>query len=373
MTIQILLSSDKKRISVAPGATVELNVTVENLTTLLEQVTVRLEGIDSQWVQVIPQVLPVFAQSRATARVIVGPPQDPSRSTAGIWPLRICATAHEHPGQEGTAEAELEIQLVGSYRLQVAKASGNENQAIYPIQVSNEANAPLTLGFSSADAAGAVWCKFDPFRLSVPAGGEATGSATVKPKRAGSETPVVDIEITAQGEYAIRGAAPIAAPALCAGARFPPVGMPARSLMLSLKTLEAVAGEARFQVQVKNPASEPLAVRLSAAGQENDLDFRLQPAELSLAGRGEASATLGIRPRVQAPQGQTLSRHFTVTAQPIKGGQSPVSAEGICDLAGQQAARPLPWPLIGCAVLLVLLILAGCLLALVRILHSGSM
>jgi hypothetical protein len=92
-TAVILLSADKRRVSVAPGATVELNVTVENLSALLEQVTVSIAGIDPQWVQVVPQVLPVFAQSQATARVIISAPRDPARALAGIWPLEIRARA----------------------------------------------------------------------------------------------------------------------------------------------------------------------------------------------------------------------------------------------------------------------------------------
>ncbi len=77
---------------VAPGATGELTVTVQNLTNLLDQVELRVEGIDPEWVQVVPPILPVFAQGQAKARVLVSPPLDPARVLAGAYRFRVVAT-----------------------------------------------------------------------------------------------------------------------------------------------------------------------------------------------------------------------------------------------------------------------------------------
>ena len=77
MPSQTLLSVDRERVSVAPGASVELAVRVQNLTSLLDQVALHLEGIDPAWVQVIPPYLAVFAQGEASARAIIHPPRDP--------------------------------------------------------------------------------------------------------------------------------------------------------------------------------------------------------------------------------------------------------------------------------------------------------
>ena len=74
MSNSILLSVDKKRVSVAPGASVEFAVTAQNLTTLLDQVALRVEGLNADWTQIVPPYLPVFGQGQATARVIVPRP-----------------------------------------------------------------------------------------------------------------------------------------------------------------------------------------------------------------------------------------------------------------------------------------------------------
>ena len=62
MAQQIMLSTDKNRVTVAPGAKTELCVTIQNLTTLVDDVSVSVAGVDQSWVQVVPPHVPIFAQ-----------------------------------------------------------------------------------------------------------------------------------------------------------------------------------------------------------------------------------------------------------------------------------------------------------------------
>src|SRR5207247_10828837 len=74
MSAPILLSTEPKRVSLAPGANAELSVHVQNLTSLVDQIALRVEGVAPNWVQLIPPYLPVFAQGNASARVVIPPP-----------------------------------------------------------------------------------------------------------------------------------------------------------------------------------------------------------------------------------------------------------------------------------------------------------
>src|SRR4051812_19953781 len=96
MASSILLSIDRDRISVAPGASVEFAVKVQNLTTLLDQVAIRVDGVDPAWVQVVPPYLPVFAQGTASARVIVSPSAAPALSPAGLYKVWIHGKPQEN-------------------------------------------------------------------------------------------------------------------------------------------------------------------------------------------------------------------------------------------------------------------------------------
>src|SRR5262245_14600302 len=122
MASSILLSVDRDRISVAPGASVEFVVKVQNLTTLLDQVAIRVDGVDPTGIQVVPPFLPVFAQGTASARVIVPPPASPAQSPAGRYKLWVHGKPQESNGEEGQGSLELEVQLIGDYQAHFAGA-----------------------------------------------------------------------------------------------------------------------------------------------------------------------------------------------------------------------------------------------------------
>ena len=295
MARQMLISLDKTRIAVAPGASVELAVTIQNLTALLDQVAVRLEGIDPGWVQVVPPVLPVFAQNRATTRVIIRPPRDPSRAVAGIWPLQVHATSQEHPDEKAEAEAELEIQFVGDYRLRLDRAIMRDDlEASYPLGVENNANAPLNLRLAGDDAAFGLWYKFNPFQVTAPPGGETVGTVAVRSKRGGKEIPAADFRISSQGEYVIKGGSLVAAPPQQIVGRFgaasPAVPqevvgefVAAPAISISLRAVVgAESGEGSFEVHIANPGPDPIHVQLSASDEGNRLEYKFQSVPVAI-------------------------------------------------------------------------------------------
>jgi|DewCreStandDraft_5_1066085.scaffolds.fasta_scaffold00565_2 uncharacterized membrane protein len=360
MGLQIPLSVDKTRVSVAPGASVEFGVTAQNLTTLLDQVTLRVEGVDPAWVEVIPRDLPVFAQGQATARVILRPPRDPATSLAGLYPLRIQAISQINPDAQGETATELEIQLVGDYRLlfERREVSGVE-EGSYPFKVQNSANAPLQVRFSGADGEDALWYKFDPLHLAVPAGGEASALLTVRAKRPASDRRLIAFSVSAQGDYALKGSpTPVAAPARQITAQF--IQGPLPRLLLSLRALTSAEGrEATYDIRVGNPGQAPLTVQLSAADETGGLEFELEPSQLALAAQSEGQARLVVRPKGQPPPGE---RAFRVTAVPVKGEAQPAVAEGrffIPAPVAVETRRPtVPvWVIVGGLLLVVLVVL----------------
>jgi hypothetical protein len=78
---------------------------------------------------------------------------------------------------------------------------------------------------------------------------------------------------------------------------------------------------------------------------------------------------ISVRSRREARPGETISKRFRVTAQPLVGELAPVSADGMCTLAAAPAKQSLLWPLVGCAVVLLFLVLAALLLVAVRVLY----
>jgi hypothetical protein len=359
MPNQILLSVDKKRLSVAPGASVELAVSVQNLTTLVDQVAVRLEGIDPAWVQVIPQYLPVFAQGQATARVMIQPPRDPAQALAGVYPLRVRGTSQEYPGLEGEAAADLEVQLVGDYRFWLEKAeTSGEQEALFPLKVQNSANAPLRLQFKGSDGAEALWYKFDPFQLLVSPGGAASATATIRVKHAAAAERTVVFSLTAQGEFGLGDGAAVAAAILKISGQFVQSAPTQLAILIQPPQAEA-ADRADYQVRIRNPGLAPVTVQLSGADRDNSLDFVLQPAQVVLPPQGEVSAILSVRVKTGLTPGARQTRVLSVTALPVNDGPPSVSAEANFVQVGTvpaPVAKPFPWWMLVSALIALCLI-----------------
>jgi len=342
MASQILLSVDQPRLSVAPGARTELAVTVQNLTTLLDQVALRVEGIDPSWVQVIPPNLPVFAQGSSQAQVIISPPRAPAQAVAGIYPLRVVGKAQENAGEEGQAATELEVQLVGDYRL--ALDSGETDgmqQTVYSLRVQNDANAPLQLRFTGHDDAEALWYKFDPFQLNVPPGGQASASLTARAKELSSTPRALPFAAGTQGEYVLQGGPRTAAPAHQVAAQFVQ-GRPPR-LKIALRQTHAEPTRAEYEVQLTNPGPAALPVTLSAADERGALQIQIEPAQVSLAPGGAGTARLTVRPPLPTLPAVRTVTPFRVTAQPGNAGMSAESADAAFVQAGAPAQPAFPW------------------------------
>lgn len=348
MTSSINFSVNNSRVSAAPGASSELAVTVQNLTTLLDQVEIVLKGIDASWVQVIPPQVPVFAQGEASARVIVTPPNDMAASVAGVYPIQVTGVSHENPGQEGQTAAELEVQLVGDYQLRVeggGPAGGQE--ASYPIAVKNGANAPLQVRFSGSDPGSALWYKFEPFQLLVPAGGDGAAKLTARAKSGPPGNRGVTFTLAAQGEYLLKGGSQTGAPAHQLSGQFAVAAPSPLSLTLrAVSTKDNSAGA--FQVIVGNPNSAPITVRLTGEAKNAGLSLEFAPPELLLAAQGSGRSMLVVHPTIPGTGGSVQ-----VSAQPVDGNIPPVSAEATWTPAAVPAG---PTPMSLWLILLIILL-----------------
>lgn len=327
MTSLINFSVNNPRLSVAPGASVEMGVTVQNLTTLLDQVAVRLTGVDPTWVQVIPPQVPIFSQSEASARVVISPPNDMAASAAGIYTIQVSGASQENPGQEGQTTTELEIQLVGDYQLRVDGSSTTGGPgAGYPIVVMNASNASLQISFSGSDAGNALWYKFEPFELTVPPGSNGTATLTVRPKSTSTDTRNVTFNLATQGKYVLKGGSQSEAPKHQLAGQFNKAAPSA--LTLSLRPAPAKdKSSGVFEIRVGNPNLSPVAIRLEGKSNSGNLIFEFAPADLTLAAQNSNRSMLVVRPTsastIMAPGGEP----FRVSAVLVSGDALPVSAD----------------------------------------------
>ena len=352
MSASILLNADPKRVSVAPGASAEFSVQVQNLTSLVDQIALRVEGVDPNWVQLIPPYLPVFAQGTASARVVISPPADPARAVAGLYALHVTGTSQENGG-EGTLDAELEVQLTGDYQLRVERGQPSSVQeAAYPVYVQNGSNAALAVRLAGSDKSDALWYKFEPFQLNVPAGKEAGATLAVRVKQVAGSQRAVAFTVGASGNYLPQGAAPIAAPERRAAAQFVQAAPATLGLALTPPQQSGEAG-GEFDVRVSNPSAELLSIRLAAQADDPTLIVRIEPEQLTLARQSDGHARLSVMTRTLATAEPQI-RTIRVSATPADG--SAQAASGEARFVQVRARQAFPWWFVIAALLVLMLI-----------------
>ena len=365
MTSLLNFSVNNTRLSVAPGASVELAVTVENQTTLLDQVAVSLIGIDPAWFQVIPPQVPIFAQSQAVARVVISPPSDVAKSVAGLYSINVSGASQENPGQEGETATELEIQLVGDYQLR-AEGSGSKDgqEAGYAITVKNAANASLQITLSGSDPGDALWYKLEPFQLIVAPGTDAVAKLTVRPKPDVTKDRNVIFNLAAQGLYTLKGGSQAAAPTHQLSGQFK-WAAPA-PLTVSLHPIPTKdSSAATFEVRIGNPNPSPVTVRLAGQDKTGSLTFEFARTELTLAAQSSDRSMLVVRPTSALASEGPRSETFQVSALVVDGEAQPASAEAtFMPVAVARGQKPMPLWMILLIVLLGFIVMATILLLL---------
>jgi len=364
MATQLILSSDINRVTVSPGAQAELSVTIKNLTTLVDDVSVTVNGIDKSWVQVVPPHVPVFAQGEAAVRVIFQPPADPLHTLAGIYPLVIGGLLQEQDSEQAETRVDLEIQFGGDYRIELGKSSSANNQeAVFPFKVHNDANAPLNIRCTGEDPQNAFWYKFDPFQFTVPSGSVTTSTLSIRARQPAQDNRKVVFTLKAQGEWAITGMSSIEASLKQVNGQWEQGAQPNLMVTIEPPRIENTSS-GNYQLVVNNPGLTTETVILEGSTADSRLGFRFNPTQFTLKPQSQGIATLTVWPITANPGGQTAI-DFWVTARSGSGKSKPGSTQAtfvpLAKAQGQQRPR---W-LIPVIVLVVCLMIICAISALV--------
>jgi len=354
---QLILTSDKNRVTVSPGAQAEMSVTIQNLTALVDDVSVTVSGIDKGWVQVVPQHVPVFAHGEATVRVIFQPPADPLHTLAGVYPIQINGLLQEQDGEQAEIKADLEIQFGGDYRIELGRGSSANNQeAVFPFKVHNDANAPMDIRCTGEDTQNSLWYKFDPFQFTVPPGSEMTTTLSIRARQPSQENKKIVFTLKTLGEWTITGLSSVEAPPKQVNGQWEQGALP--NLMVTIDPARIETGSSGdYHLVVSNPGLTTETISLEGSTANGQLNFRFTPAQLTLKPQSQGTATLTVWPAAANLAGQTAI-DFWVTARSSGGKARPGSAQAtFVHLVQQVQSKQRPSWLIPVIVLIVCLLL----------------
>jgi len=308
----------------------------------------------------LADIMPLEELVRSARAHVVTPPSDPTQALAGVYALRVVGVSQENGG-EGAVNAELEVQLVGDYQLRVDRAHPiSLQEASYAVRVQNGANASLVLRVSGNDKADALWYKFEPFQVNVPAGKEGSATLAVRVKQVASAGRAIAFNVGTSGNFLLQGGAQAAAPSRQVAGQFVQTAPAVLTLTLNPAQLSGEAG-GEFDVRVGNPGAEPVSVTLQASA-DDSLIVRVEPSQLELQRQSEAHARVSVLTRTLATD-KPVTKTIRVSATPTDGVAQPASAEA--RFVQVRASQPFPWWIV-IAALVVLMMIGLVLLLVVR-------
>ena len=178
--IRVVLS--QKELQIEPGQRGELLVTIQNLSEIVDQYAIEMDGLDPSWYTIpIPEVS-LFPQDQERVRISLHPPSGP-QAQAGTYDFTVSVASRENPTEETAVSATLDVLATPTLDVELSpqKASSRRDGA-FQVKLANPSNVDLTIDLFAADPEGACIYQFQSQRVSLGAGQSREVSLTVTPK-----------------------------------------------------------------------------------------------------------------------------------------------------------------------------------------------
>jgi hypothetical protein len=277
--------------------------------------------------------------------------------------LQVSGKSQELAGQQADLSLELEIQFGGDYRIEIGQGpAGGGQEATFPFKVHNDANAPLALRFSGADAQNAFWYKFDPFQITVPPGGEGGAVLSVRMRQTASDNQQIGFTLSTQGEWTGNGVAAIPAPTHQVSGQW---GQAAPTILgIAVHPYpQDNSGRARYQVVVNNPGTTPETANLEGSCADGLLGFQFEPAQLNLGPQSQAASNLVVWLTGAAAGAGQRALDFWVTARPAGARTHPGSMKASFALPAAPIKQRPKWLIP--AIVIAIIVLIACVVGVV--------
>jgi hypothetical protein len=178
--VRVVLSQGELRID--PGQTGELLVTIQNLSEIVDQYCVEIDGLEASWFSIPISELSLFPQDQQRARISLHPPSG-SEAEAGKYDFMVRVISRENPTERTSVPATLEVlpRLALEVGLSPERATST-GDGVFQVRLVNPSNVDLTVDLSAADPEEGCAYRFEPGRVSLEAGESRGITLRVSPK-----------------------------------------------------------------------------------------------------------------------------------------------------------------------------------------------
>ena len=312
VSVHAWFSNDE--VSIAPGTSMTLPLTVHNLGDDTESYTIVPAGLTASWTSIDTGNLTLFGGSQEVLTVTVTPPALPS-TTAGPTSVSVRIIPLGDSDDAVVAEATLAIDTFDDCRLvPLQPIQRSRHRATYEFMVENHGNAVASCRLHLVDPTERIDGDFDPPAVGVGPGAASLVRLKARARRGAfrRSTRTLDFEI----EAARQGMDPISAPLTFV--QSPTI--PGAALVRAAAVLAVLAGIVLAWFAVVKPTIEDAASdRVDERIAEIDTvtgAVVTNPSATTTVPDGVAAETAGVptffRLAVEAPLTQTLDQSITL-------------------------------------------------------------
>jgi hypothetical protein len=317
VSVQAWFAQDE--ITIRPGSTTSLSLSVENLGEHTEAYTIIPAGMTAAWTTVTRPNVTLFGGSRDVVEIVIRPPAIHT-TTAGPTPAAVRVIPQQQPDEAIVAETLLDVQSFDDRRITMLQPlQRGRRRATYEFMVDNHGNNLASCRLHLVDRTERVDGSFDPPAVGIAPGSKSLVRLRLKAKsgvlRRGERQLDFEIEATQQDHE----------PAIGHAALIQPPTIPARAVWRVFVAAALVAAAALAWVRVVRPELRDAAER---AVDDRLAELDTSPSATTLApqtAEGEALVTTTVpvapvddvvpfttRIEVDVEIGQTGSQGFSI-------------------------------------------------------------
>jgi hypothetical protein len=191
------LSLSNASLETAPGASADTLIRVQNLSTIVDRLHIRVDGLDPTWWTVSVPTLSFFPGDRGESRLTIRPPKE-AEAIAGSYSFRVKVVSEANPEDESVVTAVLVLRGFVSCEVELSPAKATGRIGTYRINARNSGNTDAVLRLEGKDQEEALTFRFSRDKVTVPSGGTSQVELAVAPKKGGEQKKAYYFQVVSQ-------------------------------------------------------------------------------------------------------------------------------------------------------------------------------
>jgi hypothetical protein len=181
--VGVAISLKNKVLSVRPGESCAVELTVRNTGTVVDEIHLEALGSGAEWVHLEPEVIRLFPGTDQLVIMRAEPPRS-SLVPAGPVPFAVKATPEEDPAGSAVDEGVLDVEpFVECFAELVPRTVRGRLRARSELAFDNRGNVALDARVTRFESDGALRISVDPLALASPPGSATFARVRIRPER----------------------------------------------------------------------------------------------------------------------------------------------------------------------------------------------